>query len=220
MKAHAKKGTLENSFFTAPGCLGAYDSFPFVEMAQGRREGAGSTPQTVVASSVSDSVKKWIVQGARNSIQSLHAFIRRLRGRIGEPLPPLLSATQRSRFVFFLVVLGMTMNPSIFAQDQVLAQENNNEKRLDLLFDRIIQSLPARERSRVDSAAGMKGASREAIEKIRARDAAKKTSESEATRFRELPPDLKDQVERAMADAKERGEERKAQFIDGRHGKK
>jgi hypothetical protein len=66
----------------------------------------------------------------------------------------------------------------------------------------------------------MKGSMHNASVKPQAGGSSRQFAESETTRLRELPPELKDQVERAMADMKERSLERKAQFIDGRHGKK
>lgn len=162
-----------------------------------------------------------IVRGALTpSIQSVHAFMRHLRGRSGLPLLPSIQPTWRWRIVFF-TLMCMTLSLPAIAQDQRQAQNKIEEKRLDLLFNRIMQTLPNQERSQVDSAAVMKSTTRRAMEKTQAVSAPKRIIvETETTRVRQLPPELKEQVERAMADMKDRSVERKAEFIEARHGKK
>jgi hypothetical protein len=164
---------------------------------------------------------KRMFRGARFSIQSLRVFVRHVRGGGGVPLPPLPLLRAARRIACFVLFLFVILNSPAVAQDQTAVTAKNEEKRLDLLFDRIMQTLPDRERNLVDSAAVTKNATHGAVDKARDRDGAgKPAAETETTRLRELPPELKEQVERAMADMKERNLERKAQFIEARRGKK
>ena len=154
---------------------------------------------------------------ARKSIRSLYAFLRQV-GRRVSPSTLLFQSIGRE-IIFLWVGLCFMFYPQVWAQDQPSDPKKKEEKRLDLLFDRIMQTLPNEARSKVDSAATMKSLHQRLPEKIKTVGEDKKKIE-ESTRLRELPPELKEQVERALADMKERSLERKAQFIESRHGKK
>jgi hypothetical protein len=163
-----------------------------------------------------------MVRGARIKIQSLRAFSRQSRGRGGAPLLPSLWRGAARRFVCCAVPLFFFLSTPAYTQDTNGAAPKIEEKRLDVLFDRIMQTLPDRERNLVDSAGEARSASRgAAAARAQAKDDGKKPQAgAEANRLRDLPPELKEQVERAMADMKERNDKRQAQFIDARRGKK
>ncbi len=155
---------------------------------------------------------------AFKSIQSLHAFVRHLRRRSGQSLL-LLHKVTGIRTILFISGLCIFFSFPAVAQDKLSDPKKSEENRLDLLFDRIMRTLPDEERTRVDSAAAMKSNHAMPSEKANTADDFKKVND-QTTRLRELPPALKEQVERAMEDIKERNLERKAQFIDSRRGKK
>ena len=144
-------------------------------------------------------------------IQSLHAFMRHHFG--GGLCSPLL--------IFRGVILAATA--ALLLASGVSAQENgdsnkqvNNEKRLDLLFDQIMQTLPEGARSKVDSAATVKTDRRPIPGVSSAGNMEHNNAHSPRERLSELPDDLKAQVERAITDMEQRKEERKAQFRESR----
>jgi protein-tyrosine-phosphatase len=108
-----------------------------------------------------------------------------------------------------IVLLGTTAGG---AQDRSDSNgQVNDEKQMDLLFDRIMRTLPEGERSKVDSAATVK------IDRNRINDKQSHTSErtdiiTPRERLKELPDELKVQVERVITDMEQRKEDRKAQF--------
>ncbi len=112
------------------------------------------------------------------------------------------------------------------AQNPPTNDSNSDARRLDILFDRIMQTLPDEARMKVDSAATVKGTRQTAPEKNKVSKDADRNGKTDKdppappTRLRELPPELKEQVERAMADMKDHTVERNAQFLESRHRKK
>ncbi len=141
-------------------------------------------------------------------IQSLHAFGRHSnRGR--NAALPLVFRCRNMVMTVATVMLAV----SATAQ-QTDTGDHTDEKRLDLLFDRIMQALPGDMRSQVDSA-GSENMERHGI---RVETGPKDTHEESGTqiRMRELPEELKSQVERAITDLEKRKEERKAKFRETR----
>ena len=142
-------------------------------------------------------------------IQSLHAFVRHHFG--GEPLGsfPVFRSTIA---VMSILLLGSGM---VSAQDRDRSDSNaqvNEEKRLDLLFDRIMQTLPEGERTRVDSAATVKVDRNTVNGNTSAQPSEHEKGIAPRERLKELPDELKVQVERAITDMEKRKEDRKAQF--------
>ena len=145
-------------------------------------------------------------------IQSLHAF-RRYHFGGGHFCPPLILRT-----VLFCILAGWFGTGTVSAQD--IGDSNRqgaDGKRLDLLFDQIMRTLPEGARSKVDSAATVKVDRRSTVpataapDKLNAGDAAQPRE-----RLNDLPDELKAQVERAISDMEQRKEERKAQFREFR----
>ncbi len=139
-------------------------------------------------------------------IQSLHAFLRHHFGG-GRNCPSPIFRSMVT--IVAIVLLGTTAGG---AQDRSDSNgQIDDEKRMDLLFDRIMRTLPEGERSKVDSAATVK------IDRNRINDKQSHTSEradiiTPRERLKELPDELKVQVERAITDMEQRKEDRKAQF--------
>ena len=108
--------------------------------------------------------------------------------------------------------IGMgTLSAQDGRDSHVQVQEKKDEKQLDFLFDRILQALPEGERTKVDSAATVK------IDRKNITGPSGYAREHEAVitpreRLKELPDELKVQVERAISDMEQRKEDRKAQF--------
>jgi hypothetical protein len=160
----------------------------------------------------------------KQPLQSFHAFLRHSgAGGDASLLTPIYRSVLRTMHlaVGFCII---SLYP-VFAQNQSEPPKKPEEKRLDLLFERIMQTLPDEARVKVDSAATQKNSRGPAVEKAKRAAADKKNTDTEkafdkTTRLRELPPELKAQVERAMVDMNERNLERKAQFIESRHKKK
>jgi hypothetical protein len=143
-------------------------------------------------------------------IQSLHAFMCHHFGG-GLFFPPLIF---RGVLLVALAVCGVSAQESGDSNKQV-----SNEKRLDLLFDQIMQTLPEGARSKVDSAATVKTDRRPVSGVTSAGKMDHITAHSPRERLSELPDDLKAQVERAITDMEQRKEERKAQFRDSRRNR-
>ncbi|MBN1757176.1 MAG: hypothetical protein JW863_02595 [Chitinispirillaceae bacterium] len=140
-------------------------------------------------------------------IQSLHAF---MRHHFGEGLSG-SSPIFRSTVIIMTVLFLGTGIPS--AQDRSDSNvQVNDEKRLDLLFDRIMQTLPEGERTRVDSAATIKVDRNSVTEKSSVQTSGHEPVITPRERLKELPDELKVQVERAITDMEQRKEDRKTQF--------
>ena len=139
-------------------------------------------------------------------IQSLHAFVRHHLGG-GHHCP---SPIFRSMIAIAALVLFGTVAAS--AQDHSDSKgQANDEKRMDLLFDRIMKTLPEGERSKVDSAASVK-IDRNLVNEKQAHTSERGEIITPRERLKELPDELKVQVERAITDMEQRKEDRKAQF--------
>lgn len=143
-------------------------------------------------------------------IQSLHSFgCHDYRGRCAAL--PLIS---QSMLIIFMVTIFFAN--AVVAQQQDATGAKVDEKRLDLLFDRIMETLPDDEQTRVDSAASIK------VDR-RNNPSLSETRQHETvpvhTRLQELPDELKVQVERAIEDMEQRKEERKTQFRESRRKK-
>lgn len=139
-------------------------------------------------------------------IQSLHAFVRHHFGG-GRYCP---SPIFRSMIVIAALVLFGTVAASAQERNDSKGQAND-EKRMDLLFDRIMKTLPEGERSKVDSAASVK-IDRNLVSEKQAHTSERGEIITPRERLKELPDELKVQVERAITDMEQRKEDRKAQF--------
>ena len=152
---------------------------------------------------------------AQKPIQSLHAFGRHFNGGSIAALPLLF--TRNLRYHFFFLVFSAAFVFSLSAQQRDTNPSSTDEKRLDLLFEGIMLTLPNEMRSEVDSAASVKVNRRSPTatpENSRPHEPV-----SNETRLRELPDELKVQVERAIADMEKRKEERKAQFRESQRNR-
>ena len=152
---------------------------------------------------------------AQKPIQSLHTLWRHYYGGSIAALPLFSMISMRKFFLFSAAIVALGL-PST-AQDHEAGQKMSEEKQLDLLFNKIMQTLPDGMRAKVDSAATVKVEHRRVSEEA----SSKRLSESLPTheRLRKLPDELKAQVERAIIDMEQRKEERKAQFLES-HRKK
>jgi hypothetical protein len=141
-------------------------------------------------------------------IQSLHAFVRHHCGG-GRYCPlPIFPAI----VIALLGTMGLSTPGAVSAQDRTDSNvPAGDEKRMDLLFDRIMRTLPEGERTKVDSAATVKIDRNRISEKpLHGPEHGDATPPRE--RLKELPDELKVQVERAITDMEQRKEDRKAQF--------
>ncbi len=169
------------------------------------------------------------MKAAQNPIQSLQTFGRHYYGGSIAALPLVISMPLQTILpVLFLIfirvcpVVAQQHDTNLQATD--LEATNNieitDEKRLDLLFDRIMDALPDGERGKVDSAT-----SREFTHRNQNTEPlmVKRERESESTphqaRMGELPEEIKTQVERAIMEMELRKEERKAQFRESRRNR-
>ncbi len=147
---------------------------------------------------------------AQKSIQSLHAFRRHFKGGSISALPRIFKIHD----LFFLpAVITMFLYVNICAEqkDTSLPQGGGEEKRLDLLFEGIMESLPHEIRKEIDSAAGVRTERRRPVEMPENRKSPEVTP-SQVRGFNELPDELKIQVEHAISDMEKRKEERRSQF--------
>ena len=109
---------------------------------------------------------------------------------------------------------------AIFFVTGVSAQNDSrpasvDEKRLDLLFNEIMETLPDQERSRVDSAATVTTRSKQ-LPQSPSTESHRNGTVPVQTRLNGLPDELRGQVERAIVDMEQRKEERKIQFRESR----
>jgi hypothetical protein len=146
----------------------------------------------------------------KKPIQSLNAFRRHSNGGSNAALPLLYYPI---RFLMVSAIIGLFVTTAI-AQQKDTNKLPSDEKQIDLLFDRIMKTLPDAERSKVDSAASAQLLRHE----TRTTAAAAPAHEREiaprvgAKRIEDLPPELRAQVERTINSMESRREERKAQF--------
>lgn len=124
--------------------------------------------------------------------------------------------------VFFMMIACMMF----IAIHQSMAgdgipRNGSEENRLDQLFERMIDEMPAETKNEVDSASSAKMGRLHL--KNRSAKLAKEPGEKEkgdvTTRLNELPEDLRLRVERSITDIKERNELRKAKFREFRKEK-
>ena len=146
---------------------------------------------------------------SKEPIQSLNAFGRHFdRGSIAA-LPLLFF---RPHLLLIVAVTCLTTGSAI-AQQKDTNNLPSDEKQIDVLFDRIMNTLPNAERMKVDSAASTQARSRDPQKRtppaFRERETMPKTA---ARRVEELPPELKAQVERTINSMESRRDERKVQF--------
>ena len=143
----------------------------------------------------------------QNPIQSLHAFMRHHFGEGGRN-----SSSPISRNLLIVATVLCIGAGTLVAQDKPdSGTPVNDAKRMDQLFDRIMQTLPEGERSKVDSAAAVK-IDRKRVSEKASTQSAEHDNITPRERLRELPDELKVQVERVITDMEQRKEDRKAQF--------
>jgi hypothetical protein len=140
-----------------------------------------------------------------NQIQSLYAFRRQVSGG---------GFSARPLYGFLLLLLCIPV--FILGAEPPDTSPRNNEAQLDVLFDQIMESLPDGMKSKVDSAGVVR--SQRVHDTPATRENPDVQEQSTSARLRELPKELKLQVERAIKDMEQRKEERKAQFRES-HGK-
>lgn len=144
----------------------------------------------------------------QNPIQSLPALGCHLFSGRATALPLIFTG-------LILIVLSVD---SLQAQSRDTGIKPDNDARLELLFDQIMETLPEEKRSRVDSAGAASRNPRpdtpEAVSGSRDHE-----PPSTSARLRELPQDLKVQVERVIADIEQRKEQRKERFRESRQKK-
>lgn len=144
----------------------------------------------------------------QKTIQSLHSFGRHFFGGGFAALPPLTF----SKYPILGIVLVVFVNIST-AQAQDANRQTIEEKRLDLLFDRIMQSMPDSTKKQIDSAASIANDHLNSSQKVfKAEKQLINEKTVTKTTAHELPDELKAKVERTIAEIQERKEERKAQF--------
>jgi hypothetical protein len=143
----------------------------------------------------------------QKSIQSLHSFGRHFYGGGFAALPPFTF-----KYPIFGIVLAVFVNfPT--AQEQDTNRQAIEEKRLDLLFDRIMQSMPDSTKKQIDSAASIANDHLNLNQKVfKAEKQLTTENTTTKTMVHELPDELKAKVERTIAEIQQRKEERKAQF--------
>ncbi|MBN1575477.1 MAG: hypothetical protein JW913_02940 [Chitinispirillaceae bacterium] len=152
----------------------------------------------------------------KKSIQSLHAFGRHFHGGSIAALPLYFAQCLPTFFLtIFLIVFATT---SSIAQQQDTNPKTADAKRIDLLFDQIMETLPDGMRMKVDSAASMKTDRREQASKPLSVTRERESSDQK-TRMHELPDELKVQVERAIENMELRKEVKKAEFRESGRNK-
>lgn len=149
----------------------------------------------------------------QKSIQSLHSFWCHFSGGSIAALP-LLS------FFKIVMVSSLLCATLVSAQQGDTNRQVVEEKRLDLLYDKIMQTMSSDLRERFDSAATFSGERKAPVNRTEGNRSAPLTSTHNdaalKARMNELPDDLKLQVERAITEIQKRNEERKAQFRESR----
>jgi hypothetical protein len=146
----------------------------------------------------------------KEPIQSLNAFGRHINGGSNAALPLFLIKP----LVHLVAVITCLSISTTSAQPKDTNKLPSDEKQIDLLFDRIMKTLPDAERSKVDSAATVqthRSTTSQGVipPAVRERETSPKTT---AQRVEDLPPELRAQVERTINSMESRREERKAQF--------
>lgn len=95
--------------------------------------------------------------------------------------------------------------------------ESGSDARLDVLFDQIMETLPEEKRMKVDSAGTTRpdprAGSHDPLSGTR------QIQEDHSERLRELPEELRIQVERVITDIEQRKEERKERFRESQRKK-
>lgn len=153
-------------------------------------------------------------------IQSLHAFGRHCRGgRSIAALPlhfPCPIRMKTAIFAMFTIIMPIVSSNGQAADGTPVVKE----KKIDHLFDRIMESLPDAARTEVDSA-GSAAERRQSHTSDAANPSGIRKQETveQQLRRQELPDDLKAQVERAIDDMEQRKEHRKMQFRESRRDK-
>lgn len=149
-------------------------------------------------------------------IQSLHSFGRHYyRGRCAAL--PLVIFDARLLLSILLLMIFIAMAS---AEQQDTNRQDSEEKQLDVLFDRLMQTMPDGAREQVDSAGSVAVERRKITQSGIMTEQQRKTGKiGSDARDRLLPDELKAQVERTIVEMKERKAERKAQFRESRHHK-
>jgi len=149
-------------------------------------------------------------------IQSLLSFRRHSSGGSIAALPPI-------SFIAAIAIGVLTFSSLLVAeQPEDTNKQSTSEKRLDLLFNKIMQTMPDEARGRVDSASAVvREEPHQAMHQEQRSGTGQEHSAEEGerrlrTRLQELPDDLKAQVERTITEMQQRKEERKAQFRESR----
>jgi len=152
----------------------------------------------------------------KKPIQSLHSFWCHLSGGSIAALPSIY---------FFVFVTGglLLCTTPLAAQQDDSNKQHTEEKRLDLLYDKIMQNMTSEVRERFDSASTSHAAHKTPVSRPNVTSDVPYTSlQSDVqlkARLHELPDNLKVQVERAITDMQKRKEERKAQFRESRNNR-
>lgn len=143
----------------------------------------------------------------QNPIQSLNALGRHLfRG----------STTALPLFFPTLLILFFSFTTPR-AQSIAGGNDSDNDTRLDVLFDQIMETLPEEKRLKVDSAGNARSVQRPQSPEILSGNRTEDNGHS--ARLRELPQELRVQVERVISDIEQRKEERKERFRDSQRKK-
>ncbi len=140
-------------------------------------------------------------------VQPLLAFMRHCRKRRSAPL------------LLFIIASCIASYSPIMAQNQTSNREKSDDRRLDLLFNRILLTLPEEQQSKVDSATMVRNSQQIKMKSTKS-DGLCKEPIDKAEKLRDLPEPLRAQVEHAMKDMEQRTQDRKAQFLESRPGKK
>jgi hypothetical protein len=145
----------------------------------------------------------------QNPIQSFNALGRQIFRGSTMALP-----------LFFSVLLFLVfMIHSPYAQSQnTPAAKPDSDARLDVLFDQIMETLPEEKRSRVDSAGSTRPEQRPDSPEASSGNRPEVITPNSA-RLRQLPQELRVQVERVIADIEQRKEARKERFRESQRKK-
>lgn len=142
----------------------------------------------------------------QNPIQSFNALGRHIFGGGGTTLP---------LFFLFTVIFIFSVH-TLQAQSQDTGAKPDSDARLDVLFDQIMETLPEEKRSRVDSAGNRR--SEQQPDSPETSGMSEEATSTDA-RLRQLPQELRVQVERVIADIEQRKEERKERFRESQRKK-
>ena len=144
----------------------------------------------------------------QNPIQSFIALGRHLIGGSDTTLPLFFSA----------LLIPVVLIQPLQAQSHDTGTKHDSDSRLEVLFDQIMETLPEEKRSRVDSAGNTRPEQRPDLSETVSGNRSGDITPTSA-RLKQLPQELRVQVERVISDIEQRKEERKERFRESQRKK-